>query len=125
MAEPKILIIDDEEEMRWVLAKAMEQEGFIPVTAGGGREGLELFFNEKPAAVLVDLKMPDMDGLEVVRRVRQVDAQVPLILITGHGSIDVASAAISKGATGYIIKPFSVAELRATVKRMVVNKEDE
>lgn len=125
MMKPKILIIDDEPDMCWAIEKAMQREGFATISAGGGREGLELFFSEKPAAVLVDLKMPDMDGMEVIKKIREVDSDVPVILITGHGSMDVAYEALSKDATGYIIKPFSMSDLRATVRRMVYGEEDD
>jgi len=116
--KPKILIIDDEPEMCWAVAKAMEMEGFASVTAHGGKEGLEKFSNEDIAVVLVDLKMPDLDGIEVIKKMRQMDPEVSIILITGHGSMDVAYEALSEDATGYIIKPFRMADLRATVKKM-------
>jgi len=121
---PTILIIDDEPEMCWALEKAMQMEGFATVTAGGGNEGLDKFSAQKITAVLVDLKMPDMDGLEVIRRIRQADASIPVILITGHGNMDVAYEALSEDATGYVIKPFSMADLRATVRRLVCEAQD-
>ncbi len=117
--KPNILIIDDEPEMCWAVAKAMEMEGFTAITANGGQEGLKIFSSEKISVVLVDLKMPDMDGIEVIKELRHVDPEVPVVLITGHGSMDVAHEALSEDATGYIIKPFRMAALRATVKKMI------
>lgn len=124
MSKPVILIIDDEPEMCWAVEKAMQMEGFDTVTASDGNEGFQKFSSEKIAAVLVDWKMPGMDGMEVIRNIRQVDREVPVILITGHGNMDVAYDALSEDATGYIIKPFSMADLRATVKRMVGKREE-
>lgn len=115
----KILIIDDEPEMCWAVEKAMQMEGFGTITADGGKEGLDKFANEDVAAVLVDLKMPDMDGMEVIKKIREKDMEVPVIMITGHGNMDVAYDALTEDATGYIIKPFSMADLRATVKKIV------
>lgn len=116
---PKVLIIDDEEDMCWAVAKGMQQEGYQVAIATGGPRGLELFQREGASVVLLDLKMPGMDGLEVLRRVRETDEKVPVILITGHGDMDVAMEAISSGATGYIIKPFQMDDLRQAVQRVL------
>lgn len=119
MSKPIILIIDDEPEMCWAVEKAMKMEGFDTVIANDGQEGLEKFAREDVAVVLVDWKMPGMSGMEVISKIRESDKNVPIIMITGHGSMDVAHSALLKDATGYIIKPFSMVDLRATVKKMV------
>jgi two-component system NtrC family response regulator len=114
---PKILIIDDEEHMCWALKRAMEQEGYQAVTATSGSKGINLLKEKGPSLILLDLKMPEMDGLEVLGIIREIHPRVPVIMITAHGTIETAIEAMKLGAVDYITKPFDLDELKMVVKQ--------
>ncbi|MEG6616873.1 sigma-54 dependent transcriptional regulator [Peptococcaceae bacterium 1198_IL3148] len=114
---PKILIIDDEEYMCWALKRAMEQEGYHAVTATSGNQGINLLKEKGPSLILLDLKMPEMDGLEVLSIIREIHPNVPVIMITAHGTIQTAIEAMKLGAVDYITKPFDLDELKMVVKQ--------
>ena len=101
----KILVIDDEEHMCWALERGLRQEGYRVVTTTRGKEGLEIIRNEPPSIVILDLKMPEMDGLEVLIKAKDILPKLPIIMITAHGTIDTAIEAMKLGATDYITKP--------------------
>ena len=116
----KILVIDDEERLCWALEKGLRQEGYQVITATRGKEGLELIQNETPSLVILDLKMPDMDGLEVLVKAKDLIPKLPVIMITAHGSIDTAIEAMKLGAVDYITKPFDLDELKIIVKQALM-----
>ncbi len=122
----KILIIDDEEQLCWALEKGLRQEGYQVITSTRGKEGLELIRNELPSLVILDLKMPEMDGLEVLVKAKDLIPKLPVIMITAHGSIDTAIEAMKLGAIDYISKPFDLNELKLIVKQaLMVNRLQE
>jgi len=100
----KILIVDDEEHMCWALDRAMRQEGYQTVVAYRGQQGLELIREESPALVILDLRMPDMDGMEVLKEAKAINPKLPVIMLTAHGTIETAIEAMKMGATDYITK---------------------
>ncbi|KJS14594.1 MAG: Fis family transcriptional regulator [Peptococcaceae bacterium BRH_c4b] len=114
---PKILIIDDEEHMCWALEKAMRQEGYQALSSNRGRRGLELIREEAPSLVLLDLKMPEMDGLEALKKIKETSPKLPVIMLTAHGSIETAIEAMKEGASDYITKPFDLDELKLVIKQ--------
>ncbi|SHF22037.1 DNA-binding transcriptional response regulator, NtrC family, contains REC, AAA-type ATPase, and a Fis-type DNA-binding domains [Desulforamulus putei DSM 12395] len=116
----KILVIDDEEHMCWALERGLRQEGYQVLTATRGKEGLELIRKETPSLVILDLKMPEMDGLEVLVRAKDLLPKLPVIMITAHGTIDTAIEAMKLGATDYITKPFDLDELKLVVKQALM-----
>jgi len=116
----KILIIDDEEHLCWALEKGLRQEGYQVITATRGKEGLELIQHETPSLVILDLKMPEMDGLEVLVKAKDLMPKLPVIMITAHGSIDTAIEAMKLGAIDYIVKPFDLDELKIVVKQALM-----
>ncbi|CCO09467.1 sigma-54-dependent transcriptional regulator [Desulforamulus hydrothermalis] len=116
----KILIIDDEEHMCWALEKGLRQEGYHVLTTTRAREGLELIRKETPSLVILDLKMPELDGLEVLLRAKDLLPKLPVIMITAHGTIDTAIEAMKLGATDYITKPFDLDELKLVVKQALM-----
>ncbi|ROQ93480.1 ATP-binding response regulator [Desulfosoma caldarium] len=117
MDVPKILVIDDEENARVSCRRVLAREGMQVSLASSGREGLEKLLNEPCDLVLVDLKMPEMDGVEVVRRIRELDPSIVTVLITGHATIESAVAAVKEGAYDYLPKPFTPEELLIVVRR--------
>jgi len=112
-----VLVIDDDNNMRWVIRRALTQAGYNVAMAASGEEGLELLAQEPIDLVLLDLKMPGLDGLGVLRRFRQGSADVPVILLTAYASVQTAVEAMKLGATDYLSKPFDVEALKLAVER--------
>jgi len=104
--EVRVLIVDDEEGMRDFLAFVLKTEGYQPLTAAGGREALELLQRNNIDAILADLKMPGMDGLELLRRIREYDQNAVVIIMTAYASLQTALEAMKYGAYDYLLKPF-------------------
>ena len=117
MAYPKVLVIDDEEISRISCERILKRIGIETTKAGSGREGLDLLLAEPHDLVLVDLKMPEMDGMEVARRIRDYDPNIVTIIITGYATIETAVTAIKEGAYDYLPKPFTPDELVIVVQR--------
>jgi len=104
----KILIVDDERLIRQSLEKALAGQGYAVFSAENGKTALHLLEEESPDLVLLDLKLPDINGIEVLKRLRELDKNLPVLLITAYGSIDTAIQAIRLGAYDYITKPFDL-----------------
>src|SRR2546423_5338054 len=107
MPKSRILIIDDEAAIRDSLRMTLEYEGYDFLAAATGQEGIALVERESPDLVLLDVKMPGMDGLEVLDRLRAMNEALPVVVISGHGTISTAVEATKKGAFDFIEKPFA------------------
>lgn len=103
----KILIVDDEEGMREFLTYMLEGESYQVFTATNGLEALEKLRQEEFALVLADIKMPGIDGLEMLRRIKEIDEQAVVIVMTAYASLDSAIKAIKFDAYDYLVKPFA------------------
>ena len=103
--------------MIWALKKVLLKEGFEVLSAENGEEALKIFIKEEPDLVILDLKMPKMDGMEVLRNIKETKPKIPVIMITAHGSTDVAVEAMKIGALDYISKPFDIEELRVIIRK--------
>lgn len=114
---PRILVIDDEEKMCWALERALSHEGYQVVTTTRGLHGIDLAQETNPSIVILDLKMPDIDGIEVLKEIKKINSSIPVIMITAHGTIDTAIEAIKIGATDYITKPFKLDKLKTLLKQ--------
>jgi two-component system NtrC family response regulator len=101
-----ILIVDDEKNYPLVLSAILEEEGFETFAANSGREALEILENTDIDLVLTDMKMPTMDGIELLEKIKGRDQDLPVIMMTAHGTVDKAVEAMQKGAYSYILKPF-------------------
>jgi UDP-3-O-[3-hydroxymyristoyl] N-acetylglucosamine deacetylase len=112
-----VLVVDDEERIRSSLRGILSDEGFRVVDTGDAPGVLDLIERESPAVVLLDVWMPEMDGIELLRRIKSERPQVPVIMISGHGNIQNAVAATKLGAADFIQKPFSVSGLLASIAR--------
>ncbi len=112
----KILIIDDERGIRHTLKDILEYEAYTVETAENGIVGLELIKNDKFDIILCDIKMPQMDGIEVLEEVLQITSDTPVIMISGHGTVDTAVEAIKKGAFDFIEKPLDLNRLLITIR---------
>lgn len=117
MEDYSILLVEDDDTTRKQLAKAIRKEGYDVLTAEDGRVGLDLFKRERPKIVVTDLKMPGMDGLELMRSVRGLSTDVQIILITAFGETDIAVSAIREGALDYLKKPIDLNELSVALGR--------
>lgn len=118
----KILVIDDQKSIRNTLKDILEYEKHEVVLAENGPQGLELFDNDKFDIVLCDIKMPEMDGLEVLQKIMEKSSDTPVIMISGHGTIDTAVDAIKKGAYDFIEKPLDLNRLLVTMRNAVERK---
>ena len=112
----KILVIDDERSIRNSMKDILQYEGYEVVLAENGMEGLVSVKSEKPDIVFCDIKMPKMEGIEVLERIKEFSADTPVIMISGHGTIDTAIEAIRKGAYDFIEKPLDLNRILITIK---------
>ncbi|OGU14959.1 MAG: Fis family transcriptional regulator [Geobacteraceae bacterium GWC2_53_11] len=114
---PKILVIDDDTSLRRVLEYNLQEAGYQVVSAEDGEKGVRLFAEEAPALVITDMKMPGMDGMQVLKAVKERLPETLVIMITAFGTVDIAVEAMKAGAYDYITKPFNRDELRLTVAK--------
>ncbi len=117
MAEEIILVIEDEEAQREALSGHLRKQGFEVLTAANGRRGVEALQQSLVDLILTDLRMPDMDGMEVLQAARQLNPEVEVVIITAHGSVGGAVEAMQGGACHYLEKPIDLDELDAVVAR--------
>ncbi len=113
----KVLIIDDEKPTLAMFQLFLEAYGFEVLTGESGQEGLQLFEKEKPDIVFTDIKMPGMDGFEVLRRIKAMAPEAVVIVTTGHGDKDLAKKAMDLNATDFIHKPIQKEALDAALAR--------
>lgn len=119
----KILVIDDERAIRNTLREILEYEKFSVDDASDGAEGVKLIEKNKYDLILSDIKMPKMDGMEVLERIMTITPDTPVVLISGHGNIDTAVEALKKGAYDYIAKPIDMNRLLVTVRNALDKKQ--
>ncbi|MGH8501399.1 MAG: sigma-54-dependent transcriptional regulator [Gammaproteobacteria bacterium] len=124
MAKSKILIVDDEAPIRFALRDFLEQHRYAVCEAKDGREAETVFRAARPDAVIVDYRLPDMNALELMPRLKDVDAGVPLVVLTGHGSIDLAVQAIKQGAEQFLTKPIELPALGVILERLLENRRN-
>jgi two-component system NtrC family response regulator len=113
----KILVIDDDTSLRRVLEYNLQEEGYEVQAASSGEEGLYLFGQSQPNLVITDMKMPGMDGLMVLKSIKERSPEALVVIITAFGTIDVAVEAMKAGAYDYITKPFNREALKLTIKK--------
>jgi len=113
----KILIVDDEESILESLSDILLDEGYRVVTAASAEEGLKALTEENPDLLILDVWLPDTDGLEVLKKLRKEAPELPVIVISGHGTVEMAVQAIKLGAFDFLEKPFSLYKAKLTLKR--------
>ena len=123
MPKSRILVIDDEAAIRESLKMTLEYEGYDVASAPTGPEGLTLAEREAPDLVLLDVKMPGMDGIEVLERLRSLNDTLPVIVISGHGTISTAVEATKKGAYDFIEKPFSSEKVLVSLRNALAQRQ--
>lgn len=124
MENAKVLIVDDEQNILLYLSEALEDEGYAITTKGSGQEAVSVLEKENFDLVLVDLKLRDIDGLEVMREVKKHSPDTIVIMLTGHGSLETAVEAMRFGAFDYLLKPCSIQDLRNSLRRGLEQRQN-
>lgn len=119
----KILVVDDDKNIRFTIAEFLTDNGFTAIESPNGYNAIEVFKKEKPLLVLLDLKMPDINGIECMKLMKETDPIVPVILITGHGDVPTAVEAIRLGAYDFVLKPPRFDRLILTIRRAIEKVE--
>ena len=117
-----ILIVDDEHEFLELMKKRKKKRGFTVVGASSGEQALELVREQSFDAMVLDVKMPGIDGIEVLRRVKQMKPELPVILLTGHASVEAAMTGVETGAVDYLLKPVPINDLIMRLRDIAARK---
>jgi DNA-binding response OmpR family regulator len=117
--EPLVLVVDDEASVRQALERALTLEGFAVSTAAGGREALAAVAERPPAVVVLDVTMPDLDGVTVVKRLRADGVDVPVCILSARDEVSDRVSGLQAGADDYLVKPFAIAELSARLSALL------
>ena len=123
MAKKPILIVDDDESQRRLIEFWLQEEGYPTITANDGRAGLHAFEQKSPSLVIADIRMPGMDGIDLLGRIKDIDPDTPVILVTAFGAVSDAVAAMKLGAADYILKPLNGDELKLSVQRALEHQQ--
>jgi DNA-binding NtrC family response regulator len=123
MSKGRILVVDDEDIVRTSCSRTLSPEGYEVRLAKNGVEGLKMASEERFDLVLTDLKMPDMDGIEVLRIIKEKWPETAVIIVTGYQTVDTAVKAIKLGAYDYIEKPFTPDSLISAVAEAMANRQ--
>ena len=119
----QILVVDDEPNLRRVLSAQLARDGYDVHTAEDGEQALQLLQDHHIDLVITDLRMPKIDGMELLRRALELDEELPVVMITAHGTVDNAVEALKTGAFDYITKPFDQIEVRTIVKKALRTRD--
>ena len=114
----RVLLVDDEADILEVIQDRLEAYGFTVITANTGVEALDRLAREKFDGIFLDVKMPEMGGIEALEEIRKKDQEIPIIIITSSSTREAAIEAISKGANDYVLKPFEWVELKAKIEKV-------
>ena len=115
----KILIVDDQFGIRILLNEVFHKEGYQTFQAANGIQALEILTNHSPDLVLLDMKIPGMDGNEILKRMKQIDPDIKVIIMTAYGELDMIQQAKDLGAITHFAKPFDIDDIRSTVRKYV------
>lgn len=117
MKRSKILVVDDEHLIRWSLEQNLKKQGYEVVTAGNGEDALRIAREEQPDLVLLDIQLPGISGIEALEKLKEMDEDILVIMVTAHGGLDIAVNAMRLGAYDYVSKPFNLDELSIIIKK--------
>lgn len=121
----RILVIDDDENIRKVLKTILEDEGYIVDTAETAKESIEKSENSFYNVALIDVRLPDMEGIELLPKLRDTKPKMRKVIVTGYPTLQNAIAAVNKGADAYIVKPFEVDKILETIREQLKKQEEE
>jgi len=114
-----ILIVDDEKNYPMIIGEILQEEGYTSMTASSGMEALDILKNEIIDLVLTDVKMPGMSGIQLLNKIKELNPDIPVIIMTAHGSVENAVDAMHKGAYTFILKPFENQTLIAHIAKAI------
>lgn len=115
----KLLIVDDQFGIRMLLDEVFKQENCQTFQAKNGEEALDIVQQEKPDLALLDMKIPGMDGLEILKQIKRVAPATKIVMMTAYGELEMVQEALKLGALGYFTKPFDIIELKQKVKQLL------
>ena len=113
----KILVVDDEHSVRWAFEKALQKAGYEVMLAENGLKGLKLYESFKPDIIFVDIRMPEMDGLQVLKKIRELDPEAQVIVMTAYTDMETTVTAMKLGAYDFLSKPFNIDECLLLISR--------
>jgi len=119
LAREKILVIDDEPDIGWLFSKILSEEGYKVFISLNGEEGISKIKKEKPDLVFLDLKLPGMDGIEILKEIRTVDKDILVIVLTAYETVTTAVEAMKLGAYDYLSKPVNIEKIKTTIKNAI------
>ena len=120
-----ILLVEDEISLAMIVKDALEEEGYEVSIARDGQDGIDRYFKEHPSLIIADVMMPGIDGFEMVRRIRRIDKEVPVLFLSARSSVDDIVFGFELGANDYLRKPFSLRELIVRVKALMMKSKVE
>ncbi|MBP3965951.1 MULTISPECIES: response regulator [Paenibacillus] len=123
MENKKVLIVDDQNGIRILLMEVFSSEGYTTFQAPNGKLALEIVRNEAPDLVLLDMKIPGMDGLEILKHVKAINKDIKVIMMTAYGELDMIKEATDHGALMHFTKPFDIDEMRMAVNLQLRSEE--
>jgi len=123
MEQKPILIVDDDDSQRRLLEFWLQEEGYATLTAADGKAGLALFEEQSPRLVIADIRMPGLDGIELLGRIKATNQDVPVVLVTAFGTVSNAVEAMKLGAADYLLKPLNADELKIVVRRVLEHQQ--
>ncbi len=122
MTKSKVLVVDDEAEVRKLFGDFLEHRGYRVLMAKEGAEALRILREESPELVLLDIRMPEMDGLEVLSRIKAMRPETAVVMISGYATLEIAKESLEKGAYDYISKPVELGHLEDLILMIEASK---
>ncbi|WP_106769470.1 response regulator [Paenibacillus faecalis] len=122
MSKHKVLIVDDQNGIRILLMEVFSSEGYETYQAANGKIALDIVRKQEPDLVLLDMKIPGMDGLEILKHIKQMNPDIKVIMMTAYGELDMIKEATDLGALMHFTKPFDIDEMRLAVNMQLKNK---
>jgi DNA-binding NtrC family response regulator len=123
MTRTKVLLVDDEVEFASALSERLQMRNYDVRTASNGLEAMALFHASPPDIVLLDLRIPGMDGLEILSNIKKFDPSIEVLMLTGHGDRESVQKGMQTGALEYIMKPIDIDELTSKINRAMKKRE--
>ena len=120
-----ILLVEDEASLSMIIKDALEEEDFQVITAGNGLQGIDRFYKYAPDLIIADVMMPEIDGFEMIRRIRKENKEVPVLFLSARSSTDDIVFGFELGANDYVRKPFSLRELVVRAKALLIKYKQE
>ncbi|MED3852680.1 response regulator [Priestia megaterium] len=124
MLAEKILIVDDQYGIRILLTEVLQKEGYTTFQAANGFQAIDITKEQAPDLVLLDMKIPGMDGIEILKRLKQHDETIKVIIMTAYGEVDMIQEAKDLGALTHFAKPFDIDEIRKVVREYIPVKSN-